>query len=325
MANPKLLLTSWMVKEDDPNIARAREQGIDVEISYWHEGRDEAEMLSLVPGMDAALVSIDPLTRRVIAAANKLKVISRTGVGYDAIDVPAATERGIYVTTTPGANETAVADYTWAMLMAVARKVVENDRNVREGKWQRVIGDDPSGKTIGIVGLGTIGKKGAKRAAGFDMRILAYDVFKDEAWAAANNVTYMALDDLLAEADFVTCHVPLMEATRNLIGEAQLRRMKPSAYLINTSRGGVIDEEALYQALNEGWIKGAGLDVFSQEPAWGNPLLTLDNVLLAPHVAGNSFGAQARMIEMAFDNVINVLKGEKPLFAVNAKALAERH
>lgn len=324
MPQHKVLLTSWMIKETDPNLDRLRQAGCEVVVHYWHDKRDEAEMIRLVPGMDAAIVSIDPFTPRVLDAADRLKVISRTGIGYDAVDVPAATERGILVTTTPGANETAVADYTWAMLMAISRKVVENDRNVRQGKWVRVVGDDPTGKTIGIVGLGTIGKKVARRASGFDMRVLAYDVFKDEAWAAANGVTYVTLEELLSQADYVTVHVPLMASTRNLIDEARLRLMKPNAYIINTARGGVIDETALYKTLSERRIGGAALDVFSQEPPWGNPLLTLDNVLLAPHVAGNSLGAQERVIAMACENALRVLQGQPPLHAINPEALAKR-
>lgn len=312
-----------MIKENDPNVKRLRDAGCDVAVHYWHDKRNEDEMVALIPGVEAAIVSIDPFSERVLQAADKLKVISRTGVGYDAVDVPAATALGILVTTTPGANETAVADYTWAMLMAISRKVVQNDRNVREGKWTRVAGEDPTEKTIGIVGLGTIGKKVARRAGGFDMKILAYDVFKDEAWASANSVTYVALDDLLRQADYVTVHVPLMAATRHLIDEARLRQMKPSAYIVNTSRGGVIDEAALYTALKEGWVKGAALDVFSQEPAWGNPLLTLDNVLVAPHVAGNSVEAQQRVIAMACENALRVLQGQPPLHTVNPQALEQ--
>jgi len=321
LAKFKVLLTAWMIKEDNPNLARLREAGCEIVTRYWHDKRDEAEMLTLVPGVDAAIVSIDPFTPRVLAAADRLKVISRTGIGYDAVDVPAATERGIVVTTTPGANETAVADYTWALLLALSRRVLANERNVRQGKWTRVAGDDPTGKTIGIVGLGTIGKKVARRASGFEMRILAYDVIKDEAWAAANDVTYVDLDDLLARADYVTVHVPLLPSTRGLINKDRLRRMKRSAYIINTARGGVIDETALYEALSERWIAGAALDVFQQEPPWGSPLLTLDNLLVAPHVAGNSNQAQEKVIALACENALRVLQGEPPLHAVNPQVL----
>lgn len=321
MANEKVLVTSWMVKEDSPALQRLRDEGFEIVTNYWHDKRDEEEMIKLIPGMDAAIVSIDPFTPRVFAVADKLKVVSRTGVGYDAVDVPSATERGILVTTTPGANETAVADYAFALLLAVSRKVIENDRNVRQGNWTRVIGDDPSEKTIGIVGLGTIGKKVARRARGFDMRVLAYDVVKDEKFAEENQVTYVGLDELFREADFVSVHLPLFESTRRIINEQRLRSMKPTAYLVNTSRGGVIDEDALYRALKERWIAGAALDVFTQEPPWGSPLLDLDNVIVAPHVAGNSRGAQENMVSMACENVRRVLKGEPPLYAVNPQAL----
>lgn len=320
MATYNVLLTAWMIKPDNSSLQQLLAEGCEIHTHYWHDKRDEKEMLQLVPGMDAAIVSVDPFTPQVLAAADKLKVISRTGIGYDSVDVPAATRKGIFVTTTPGANETAVADFTFALLMALSRKVVENERNVRQGKWTRVAGNDPTGKTIGIVGLGTIGKKVAKRAAGFDMRILAFDVYKDEAWAAANGVTYVPLDELLANADYVTLHTPLLPSTRNLINAERLSKMKSTARIINTSRGGVIDETALWHALKEGQLAGAALDVFEHEPPWGSPLLELPTVLVAPHVAGNSEEAQQKVIALACDNALRVLQGKPPLHTVNPEA-----
>lgn len=321
MAKPKVLITAWMLKEDSPNLQRLRDEGCEVIIDYWHDNRNEDEMIRLLPGISGAIVSIDPFTPRVLAAADTLRVISRTGVGYDAIDVPAATARGIAVCTAPGTNDKAVADFAFTLLLALGRQLLANVRNVKEGRWVRAIGDDVGEKTIGIVGLGAIGKRVARRARGFDMRVLAYDVVQDQAFAAANGVTYVPLDDLLAESDYVSLHLPLMAATQKAINEERLRRMKPTAYLINTSRGGVIDEAALYRALKEGWLAGAALDVLTQEPDWSSPLLTLDNVIVTPHVAGISKGSQIATLEMACENVLRVLNGQRPLYAVNPEVL----
>ncbi len=324
MTKYDVLLTAWMIKDDNPSLQQLRDAGCAIHSHYWHDKRDEVEMLRLVPGMDAAIVSVDPFTSRVLAAADRLKVISRTGIGYDSVDVPAATQRGILVTTTPGANETAVADYTFALLMALSRRVLENDRNVRQGKWTRVAGNDPTEKTIGIVGLGTIGKRVARRARGFDMRVLAFDVYRDEAYAAANQITFVPLEDLLAQADYVTLHTPLLPSTRNLIDGERLAVMKPTAYIVNTSRGGVIDETALYKALKNGKLAGAALDVFEHEPPWGNSLLELPNALVSPHVAGNSAEAQQKVIAIACDNALRVLQGLPPVHAVNPEATEAR-
>ena len=324
MSDFKVLLTAWMIKQDNPSLQRLRDEGCEIVTNYWHGNRTAEEMMGLVPDVDGAIVSVDPFPASVLAAAKKLRVISRTGIGYDAIDIPEATERGIVVTTTPGANETAVADYAMSLLLSISRKVLQNDRNVRAGDWTRVEGNDPTEKTIGIVGLGTIGKKVAKRALGFDMKVLAYDPFKDEAFAAASNIKYVEIDELLHEADYVTIHVPLMPSTRNLINAERLRNMKKTAYLVNTSRGGVVDEESLYKALSESWIAGAALDVFEHEPPTGSPLLKLDNMLVSPHVAGNSIEAQQKVIALCCENMLRVLKGGPPIHAVNPDALRKK-
>ena len=190
------------------------------------------------------------------------------------------------MTTTPGTNERAVADFAFGLILTVARAIPANIANVKAGRWERVVGPDVAHATLGIVGLGLIGKEVARRAHGFDMRILAYDVFRDEAFAEQYGVEYRELDDVLAEADYVTVHVPLMPQTRNLLDAGRLARLKPTAYVVNTARGGTVDEAALYEALTSGRLAGAALDVFGVEPAWGNPLLELPNVVATPHVAG---------------------------------------
>ena len=235
--------------------------------------------------------------------------------------MPAATDHGVAVTTTPGTNERAVADFAFGLILTVARAIPANIANVKAGRWERVVGPDVAQATIGIVGLGLIGKEVARRAHGFDMRILAYDVFRDAAFAEQYGVEYRELDDVLAEADYVTVHVPLMPQTRNLVDAVRLARMKPTAYLVNTSRGGTVDEAALYEALTNGQLAGAALDVFGIEPAWGNPLLDLPNVVATPHVAGISLGSQEAMLRMACRSVVQRLRGERPEGLVNPAVL----
>lgn len=318
MTRPRVLLTSFWLQPGDEVDQKLQEAGCDTVFNRWHGDRTEDEMIEILRGIDAAIVSIDPFTRKVFEACPQLKVVSRTGVGYDAIDVPAATEHGVAVCITPGANNRAVADFAFALLLAVARRLLENLTVVPQGGWKRYQGRDLPGSTLGIVGLGSIGKEVARRARGFDMRVLAYDVFKDEEFAARHQITYVPLEQLLRESDFVTLHCFLDETTRHLINAERLALMKPTAYLINTARGPIVDEEALYQALNERRIAGAALDVFDQEPLPADsPLRTLDNVYLSPHAAGQTDGAMRAMGTMAADNVIAVLKGEKPLGLVN--------
>ncbi len=325
MAKPRVLLTSFWLQPGDEVDRRLQEAGCETVYNRWHGDRTEEEMIEILKGIDGAIVSIDPFTPKVLAAAPQLKVVARTGVGYDAVNVPAATEKGVAVCITPGANNRAVADFAFTLLLASARRLLENLTVVPQGGWKRYQGKDLPGSTIGIVGLGSIGKEVAKRARGFDMRVLAYDVFKDEAFATQHQVTYVPLDQLLRESDFVTLHCFLDDSTRHLIDAERLALMKPTAYLINTARGPIVDEEALYQALKEKKIAGAALDVFDQEPLpAGSPLRGLDNVYLAPHVAGQTDGAIQAMGTIAADNVIAILRGEKPLGLVNREVVLKR-
>ena len=288
----------------------------------YHPKRTTAELLEVIEEVrpQGIIAALDPFDAEVIAAgaAAGLRVIARTGVGYDTIDVEAATAHGVTVCTTPGTNEQSVADLTFALLLALARRVPYHDQMVREGQvWTRKFGPELWEKTIGIVGLGAIGRGVARRAAGFGMRVLAHDVVEDAAYARGAGIEYVGLDDLLRGSDVVTLHVSLNASSRNLIGARELSLMKRSALLINTSRGGAIDETALYEALANGTIAGAGLDVFQREPPVGSPLLGLENVVFTAHVAGLTNESIARMVRMAAQNVANVLTGQAPLYAVN--------
>ncbi len=271
------------------------------------------------------------LTERIDAelmdAAPRLRVVSNLAVGYDNIDVAAATERAILITNTPGILTETTADFAFALLMAAARRVVEADRYTRQGRWktwepQVLLGQDVHGACLGIVGLGGVGLEVAKRARGFGMRLLYHDHRRRPREERRFGLIYSELDQLLREADFVSLHVPLSGETRHLIGERELALMKPTAILVNTSRGPVVDQQALYRFLKERRIAAAALDVTEVEPiALDDPLLTLDNVIVAPHIASASVATRSRMASVAADNLLAALRGEEPPHCVNRQAL----
>jgi len=278
----------------------------------------------------ASLLS-DKIDAEVFDAAPNLKIVSQMAVGFDNIDIKEATKRGIYVTNTPGVLTETTADFAWALLMAVARRVVEADKYIRTGKWKvgwhptMLMGRDVYGATIGVVGAGRIGSAVARRAKGFNMKILFYDVIPRPDLEKELGAKQVDLETLLKESDFVSIHVPLMKETYHLIDENKLRLMKKTAYLINNSRGPVIDEKALYKALKEGWIAGAGLDVFEQEPTpLDNPLLKLDNVVVAPHISSASHETRSKMAEMVAQNLIAFFEGKTPPNLVNREVLKVR-
>jgi len=273
-----------------------------------------------------ALVSLlsDKIDAEVFNASPKLKIVSQLAVGFDNIDIPEATKRGIYVTNTPEVLTDTTADFAWSLLMAVARRIVEADKYVHTGQWKvgwhpaMLTGRDIHNTTIGIVGAGRIGYAMAKRAKGFDMNILFYDVIPRPEMEKDFGAEKTDLDTLLKESDFVSLHVPLMKETHHLINAEKLKLMKKTAYLINNARGPVVDEKALYEALKNGQIAGAGLDVFEQEPTpLDNPLLKLDNVVVAPHISSASLETRAKMSEIVADNLVSFFEGKKPPNLVN--------
>ena len=256
----------------------------------------------------------------------QLKAIANYGVGFDNIDVAAATRRGIMVTNTPDVLTEATADLTWALLLATARRLGEGERMVRAGKFtgwtpDMLVGADLQGTTLGLVGFGRIARAVARRAAGFRMRVLHTARSRHD--EAADDVGSRAVDleRLLKESDFVSLHVPLTPKTRHLVDTGALRRMKPTAYLINTSRGPVVDEAALARALREGWIAGAGLDVYENEPEVDPGLLELDNVVLLPHIGSATTGARSAMSRVAATNLVLALQGQRPPHLVNPEVL----
>jgi D-3-phosphoglycerate dehydrogenase len=284
----------------------------------------EAELIQLIPEFDALVVRSETrVTAPILEAGRRLRVVGRAGVGVDNIDVPAATRKGILVVNAPRGNIVAAAEHTIALLFALARWVPQADASVKRGEWARsaFVGIEIRGKTLGIIGLGNVGSEVAKRAHGVEMEVVAYDPVVSVERAELINVELVTLKELLERSDFVTVHVPLVDANRHLIGAPELALMKPSARLINTARGGVVDEPALFQALTSGRLAAAASDVFSAEPPGANPLLGLSNFVATPHIGASTAEAQ---VSVAFDvavEVAAVLAGDLPRFAVNAPAL----
>lgn len=280
-----------------------------------------------------ALVTLlsDPVEKELFESAPNLKIVAQMAVGFDNIDLLEATKHGVLVTNTPEVLTETTADFAWALIMAVARRVVEADNYVRSGKWKvpwhpaMLVGRDVYGATIGIVGAGRIGQAVARRSKSFNMRILYFNTSPRPELEESLDAKRMELNELLKESDFVTIHVPLTKQTTHLIDADKLGLMKKSAYLINNSRGAVVDERALYEALRAGKIAGAGLDVFEEEPvSLTNPLLKLQNVVLAPHISSASVETRARMAEMVAENLIAFFRGEKPPNLVNNDVLEKR-
>ena len=268
-----------------------------------------------------------PMDAEVLASGPSLRVVSNFGVGYDNVDLEAATRQGVLVCNTPGVLTDAVADLTLGLILALARRLPEAERYARDGDWQRgarmALGTDVRGKTLGIIGLGRIGIAVAERAHAFGMSIVFHDTFREPS-IETPLCTYRELDELLAEADFVSLHVNLRPETRGLIGAKELKLMKPAAYLINTSRGQTVDQAALVAGLQGGELAGAALDVLEEEPLQPNdPLTTLPNVILLPHIGSATVETREAMRDLAIDNLLAALRGERPKEVVNSEVLSQ--
>ena len=279
----------------------------------YEEYPDEERLVELVGDVEAVIVRSKPkVTRKVIENAPNLKVIGRAGVGLDNIDLEAAKERGIEVVNSPGASSRSVAELALALMFNVARKIAFADRKMREGVWakKQCMGFELEGKTLGIVGFGRIGYQIAKIAKAMGMNLLLYDPYPNFQRAEEVGGKFVELEELLKESDVVTLHVPLLDSTYHLINEERLRLMKPTAILINAARGPIIDTDALVKALREGWIAGAALDVFEEEPLpKGHPLTELDNVVLTPHIGASTVEAQMRAGVQVAEQIVEILKG----------------
>lgn len=298
-------------------------EGFHVDIHSGDDALSKAELAARIRDREGLICQItDAIDEGVLGAAPGLKVVANVAVGYNNIDVAAARRRGIVVTNTPDVLTETTADFAWALLMAAARRVVEADHHARSGEWRRwewslLWGLDVHGKTLGILGFGRIGRAVARRALGFNMRVLYHDALRADAVVERDlHATYTDRQTLLREADFVTLHTPLLPDTRHLIDEGALRAMKRSAILVNAARGPIVDEAALARALGEGWIAGAGLDVFEEEPKIHPALIPLRNVVLAPHIASASFDTRLAMATLAVRNCVAVLEGKPPVTPV---------
>jgi glyoxylate reductase len=324
---PRVLITHKLPEEA---VAIAR-QACDVHFTPLDRPLDAATLRQALTGMDGVIcVVTDTIDAALLKAGADLKVVANVAAGYDNVDVPAATRRGVVITNTPGVVTESTADLTWGLLFSIARRIPEADRYIRAGKWKEwrlllLLGNDVHGRTLGIVGMGRIGQAVARRARGFGMTILYHNRQRlPEALESELGATWVELETLLQKADFVSVHTPLTAETRHLIGEKELRMMQPTAYLINTSRGPVVDEAAVVRALREQWIAGAGLDVFEQEPEVPQALKDLENVVLLPHIGSASVASRTRMAVMAAQSAVAVLQGERPQHVVNPEVYEQK-
>jgi phosphoglycerate dehydrogenase-like enzyme len=299
------------------HLKRLEEAGCEIIPNQIGRAYRAAELRTALAGVDAIVTGTDELTAEVIMSADGLKLIAKHGVGLDSIDLGAARTKGVVVAATFGAVHDSVADLTMALLLAVARGIVPVHLSTRSGQWKGFVGMELRGKILGIVGLGRIGKEVALRAKGFGMEVVACDPYPDSAFAAEHRITFLSLADLLTQADVVSLHAGLASAEHLLLGSTELRAMKTGAILINTGRGYLVDEQALVDALRDGKIRGAGLDVFADEPPVESPLLFLENVVLTPHMAGDTRDARRRLGEITVENIVRVKRGEPPLCPVN--------
>jgi D-3-phosphoglycerate dehydrogenase len=294
------------------HLTRLEEAGCEVIPNQAGRAYRADELLDALRGVDAIITGTDELTAGVIRSADRLKTIAKHGVGLDNVDLEAANEHGVVVTAAPGAIHDSVADLTLALLLALARDVVGGHLSVESGGWKGSTGTELRGKVMGIVGLGRIGREVCHRARAFGMSVVARDPFPDEEFAAAHGVEFLSLDDLLRCADVISLHAGAAGDGRPLVGAPELESMKPTAFLINTARGRLVDEQALATALRGGRLAGAGLDVFEREPPEGSPLLGLENVVFTPHVAGRTKEGLVRMGEITLENCLLALRGEEP-------------
>ncbi|MCB1020788.1 MAG: D-glycerate dehydrogenase [Bryobacterales bacterium] len=321
---PSVLVTKHLYPQALDRIANA------LEVDY-HDERTSMSPEALqarLQGKRGVICQLtDKITPALLDACPDLEVVSNVAVGYDNIDVAAATERGVVVTNTPGVLTHTTADLAFALILAAGRRLTESERFLRDGQWGEwyidlLTGFDIHGATLGLLGMGRIGQAVARRARGFDMQVLYHNRSRlAEAEEAALGARYVSFDELLAESDFLSVHVPLSDKTRHIIDAAALRKMKPTAILVNTARGPVVDEAALAAALADGVIAYAGLDVFEKEPEVNAKLLEVPNVVLAPHIGSASVATRTRMCMMAAENCLAVLTGKRPANPVNPQVL----
>lgn len=310
----RVLVTPTSYGKNDPNL-RTHLEAVVGEVVYNTTGRPLTvyELVDMIPGIDGYIAGLDAINREVILATDRLKVIARYGVGVDAVDLEAAKEMGIVVTNTPGANSVSVAELTIGLMISLARKIPFAAQTTKSGEWLRLRGLLLQGKVVGLLGFGAIGRRVAKLLKGFDCKVLAYDPIADDNLASRLSVELLPHDDVIRQADFLSLHCPLSEETEGMVDAAFVKQMKDGAYLINTARGELVDEKALYEALQSGKLQGAALDVFAvQPPDADHPLLALQQVIATPHMGSHTDGAMNAMGWQALNDCLAVLRGEQP-------------
>lgn len=320
----KLLVTPTSLRNNkNSDAVKLLEQFADeIVFNPYDHPLTEEEIIPLLDGVDGYIAGLDYITGEVIKKApDTLKVISRYGVGFERVDTKTAGEKGIIVTNTPGANSESVADMAIGLMIAVSRKITFLDSQVKAGKWPRTSGKEIFKKTMGILGLGAIGKAVALRAKGFSMDILAYDPYFDENFALEHDIKKCTLEEVLSGSDFISLHLPVTESTLNIIDEDSINSMKDGVVIINTSRGGLINEQAAYNALKSGKITGLGLDAFEKEPPGISPLFEFENVIATPHAGAHTAEAVDKMALMSVQNAIDVLSGKECRYIVNRGCL----
>jgi len=318
---------SWKVfvsrRIPEPGIRYLEDAGLEVDVYAKNRAVPRNELLEMIPLYDALLsVLTEQVDEKLLAKAGRLKIVANYAVGYNNIDIAACTQRGIAVTNTPEVLTAATADLAFTLILAVAKRIVEGDNMTRGGNFKGwgpllLLGSEVSGKTLGIIGAGRIGSAVARRATGFDMKILYHDTKQNSELEKKCDAKFVSLDELLEKSDFISLHVPFNENTRHLINMNRLRQMKTGAYLINTSRGPVVDENALVTALKEEIIAGAGLDVYEEEPLLAPGLIELPNTVLLPHIASSTVETRTKMALMAAENIISIAQGKIPLNILN--------
>lgn len=277
----------------------------------------EDELIPLLQDCDGYIAGLDSITRKVMEACPKLKVISRYGAGYDRVDTVAAKELGIKVTNTPGVNAQAVGELAFGLILSVARRIPYLNKETRDGAWVRSTGTELKGKTLGILGLGAIGKVVAQCAQGFGMKVLAYDPYISEAYCAEHDIENVTFDDLMSRANVVSLHLPLLDSTRHLINAEAISKLPDGAIIVNASRGGIIDEDAAYDALKSGKLSGLGLDAFEVEPPENSRLFEFENVIATPHTGAHTKEATDNMAYGAIHNLVDLLSGKECPYIVN--------
>ena len=318
----KVLITSRSVAQNKEGRAILEAAGHEIIVHVGDGIWNEAEMMRIIPGMDAVIAGLDEITSKVIEAGSpSLKIIARNGVGYNKVDVKAAEKFGIPVTLAPGSNTISVCELVFGLLMSSARNIPIQNAEVRQGGWKRNMGSELYGKILGVLGTGNIGSEVIKRAHAFGMEIIAFDVFQRPELCEKYNLKYLPLEEVLMQADFLTLHLPVLPETKNIINKKTLATMKNTAFIVNTARGELVNEQDLYTALKDGKLAGYSTDTLAEEPPQSNhPFFTLPNVVVTPHCGAYTREAVIRCSVTAAEEVVRVLSGKTPLYAVPPKA-----